>query len=97
MKCGTYYEGGPLELFEVDLAARSLTRHCLGMIGDGEGSPTHTIPARLWQAARVVGDYALMGCSVGPGFDYADFEMLSDDQNGARVLSETWPELSSLL
>jgi len=91
------YEGGPLELLEADLDARSLTQHCLGMIGDGERGPTHTIPARRWQAARATGDYALMGCSVGPGFDYADFELLSDHPSGAAVLTQTWPELSSLL
>lgn len=35
----------------------------------------HVVRAREWQAARPIGAYALVGCSVGPGFDFADFEM----------------------
>ena len=91
------YEGGPLELLEADFDARSLRQHRLGMIGDGDHAPVQTIPAGRWQAARSSGDFALMGCSVGPGFDYADFQMLSNDPNGVRVLNEAWPEFSSLL
>lgn len=34
-------------------------------------------PAGCWFGAEVsgVGDYALVGCTVAPGFDFADFEM----------------------
>lgn len=91
------YEGGPLELLEADLDTRSLKRHCLGIIGETDQSSVCTIPAGRWQAARAVGEYALMGCSVGPGFDYADFEMLADNPADARTLTETWPECASLL
>ena len=38
----------------------------------------HVIPAGHWQAARAQGDYALVGCTVGPGFDFADFSFLRD-------------------
>jgi len=41
---------------------------------DGEHR-VHVVRAREWQAARPIGAYALVGCSVGPGFDFADFEM----------------------
>ncbi len=34
--------------------------------------------AHWWQAARPLGDYALVGCTVGPGFDFADFVLMSD-------------------
>jgi hypothetical protein len=91
------YEGGPLDLLELDPATRTLERRCLGRIGDGPHGPVHTVSAGRWQAARSIGDYALMGCSVGPGFDYADFEMMSNDPTGARVLTENWPDLASLL
>jgi uncharacterized protein len=91
------YEGGPLELLESDLSAGILERHCLAQVGDGDWRPTHTIPAGRWQAARTIGDYALVGCSVGPGFEYADFEMLADDRPGAQALAARWPEFASLL
>jgi ribosomal protein S18 acetylase RimI-like enzyme len=31
----------------------------------------------MWQAARSLGAYALVGCSVAPGFDFADFALLT--------------------
>jgi predicted cupin superfamily sugar epimerase len=90
------YEGGPLELVEADLDMGTLERRWLAPIGD-DGAPVHTIPARRWQAARPIGAYALMGCTVGPGFDYADFEMLAYDPRRARTLEDGWPELASML
>jgi uncharacterized protein len=38
----------------------------------------HVVPAGWWQAARPLGDHALVGCAVGPGFDFADFALLGD-------------------
>jgi len=35
------------------------------------------IPTGVWQAARSLGEYTLVGCTVGPGFDFADFEFVS--------------------
>jgi hypothetical protein len=35
----------------------------------------HVVPARAWQSARPLGAYVLVGCSVGPGFEFDDFEM----------------------
>lgn len=90
------YEGGPLELFELDLAAQSLSRHQLTKVGDG-GAPVCTIPADCWQAARSVGPYALGGCSVGPGFEFADFQLLVDDAGAATGVRERWPELAKLI
>lgn len=90
------YEGGPLELFELDLAVPALVRHRLSPVGAG-GSPVQTIPADRWQAARSIGPYALMGCSVGPGFDFADFQLLADDVAASTRLGERWPELETLI
>jgi predicted cupin superfamily sugar epimerase len=33
------------------------------------------VPANVWQSARPLGEYALVGCTVGPGFEFEDFEM----------------------
>jgi predicted cupin superfamily sugar epimerase len=35
------------------------------------------VPAGTWFGSRVVGDgdFALVGCTVAPGFDFADFEL----------------------
>src|SRR5207245_2600921 len=43
----------------------------------GDGEPQVIVPAGVWYGARVVagGAYALMGGTVAPGFDFADFEL----------------------
>ena len=35
------------------------------------------IPTGVWQAARTLGEYSLVGCTVGPGFEFADFQFVS--------------------
>nr|WP_309717851.1 cupin domain-containing protein [Armatimonas sp.] len=62
--------GAPLELLCDD------ERWVLGpVVLSGEQAPVHTIPAGAWQAARSLGEYTLVGCTVGPGFDFADFSL----------------------
>lgn len=93
------YEGGPLELL---VAAPDLTvveRVLLGAAGSTEQGvvgPVHTVPAQWWQAARPVGPYALVGCTVGPGFDYADFSFLRDDADDMSRLSTLDAALADL-
>ncbi len=89
------YEGGPLELLELETPRSPLRRHRLTQVGDG--APVHTIPAGHWQAALPLGDFALVGCTVGPGFDFSDFVMMSDDPDAAAALREYAPESIALL
>ena len=44
-------------------------------------TPQVVVPAGVWQGCRLVpgGSWALMGCTVAPGFDYADFEAATRD------------------
>ena len=49
-------------------------------------------PAGHWQAAQSTGDYTLVGCSVGPGFDFADFKLLRDDPALASRFREAFPD-----
>jgi hypothetical protein len=41
--------------------------------------------------------YALPGCTVGPGFDFADFTLLADEPEKAAIFRSRWPELASLV
>lgn len=59
-----WYEGDALELLTPDSVTRLDADHRV-----------HVIPATVWQAARPLGAYALVGCTVGPGFEFGDFEM----------------------
>jgi len=33
------------------------------------------VPANYWQSARPLGEYALLACTVSPGFDFEDFHL----------------------
>lgn len=82
-----FCEGSPLELFVASSDATSLERVMLGPALATDG-PLYTVPAGSWQAARPIGSYALMACTVAPGFVFDDFELLApDSESGARVLA----------
>ena len=70
-------EGAALSLCMADPALASVDEHVLGPLGDGV-RPVLVVPANTWQAARTTGEYTLVGCTVAPGFDFADFELLRD-------------------
>ena len=91
------YEGGPLELLELSASGQSLQRHRLGPIGSGTDGPVCTIGAGIWQAARPLGQYALVGCTVGPGFDFADFRLLANDPVLAAAVRAALPEVAMLI
>jgi uncharacterized protein len=54
-----------------------------------EGQPMAVVEAGCWQAARVRdgGAWSLCGCTVAPGFTYADFELAD-----AGALVERFPQ-----
>jgi predicted cupin superfamily sugar epimerase len=71
-----FYDGDALELLEYDPAMRHLERHVLGNVRDGN-EIVSVIPSGRWQAARSLGDYSLVGCTVGPGFEFEDFRFVA--------------------
>jgi hypothetical protein len=42
-------------------------------------APQAIVPPRAWQAAESTGDWTLVGCTVAPGFDFANFELAPRD------------------
>ena len=38
-------------------------------------APQLTVPEGAWQSARSRGDWTLVGCTVGPAFEFAGFEL----------------------
>lgn len=69
------YAGGPVELHTIDAADTHRQRRLTTDLENGE--PTALVPAGAWQAARLApgAAWAFGGCTVSPGFDFADFEM----------------------
>jgi predicted cupin superfamily sugar epimerase len=88
------YEGAPLELLLVPPDAFRLERRVLGPLAPDQ-SPVRCVPAGWWQAARSLGAYTLVGCTVGPGFEFDDFELLADRGPLADELFRALPEAVS--
>ncbi len=65
-----FYEGDPLELL-----TRTSENDAPVITRLDEMNRVHVVHARDWQAARPLGAYTLVGCTVGPGFEFEDFEM----------------------
>jgi predicted cupin superfamily sugar epimerase len=67
-----FYRGAPLEL------KIGKDTYVLGPDIDAAQLPQLVVPPGTWQAARSLGDYTLVGCTVAPGFQFAHFEMAED-------------------
>jgi predicted cupin superfamily sugar epimerase len=91
-----YYEGGALTLFTADAHFRQVTRRVLGRVGD-DTRPVHVVPAGEWQAARPTGAYSLAGCTVGPGFEFADFQLLRDRADDAEAVRRRHPDVAEFI
>jgi len=70
-----HYAGDPVDLHLIREAGEHEVVRLGANLLAGE-VPQIVVPAHVWQAALPVGDrYALCGCTVAPGFDFADFEL----------------------
>ncbi|MFC4273810.1 cupin domain-containing protein [Achromobacter aloeverae] len=68
-----FYAGDPLLLSLSD--GNTVEEITLGTdLAHGQ-RPQAVVPANVWQAARPLGRYTLVGCTVAPGFEFASFEM----------------------
>jgi predicted cupin superfamily sugar epimerase len=74
-----HLEGEPVALHLLDEAAQEHQRIVLGKDLAAGQVMQAAVPANVWQAAVPLGSYALCGCTVAPGFDFADFELAGRD------------------
>jgi predicted cupin superfamily sugar epimerase len=64
-----FYRGAPLELRigkEVKILGPDIAAGQM---------PQLVVPPGEWQAARSLGEYTLVGCTVAPGFEFSNFEL----------------------
>lgn len=80
-----WYEGDAIELLRFDPRDQSLTRHTLGPVAH-DAAPVFVVPAGCWQAARPLGAYALVGCTVAPGYEWRGFSTLDSAPQVAAQL-----------
>jgi hypothetical protein len=83
-----FYLGDPVEMLQLypDGGSAVLT------LGPDLAAGQHVqvvVPAGVWQGTRLVGEgnVALLGCTVTPGFDFADYR-----NGGYAELAARWPD-----
>jgi len=82
-----FYLGSPVKMLQLwpDGSGKEVV---LGSnIAAGE-VPQLVVPGGVWQGTHLIGDsgFALLGCTVAPGFDYADYRSASRAE-----LTTKWP------
>jgi predicted cupin superfamily sugar epimerase len=86
-----HYAGAPLEVHTLESSGPRMV--LVGSNVERGERPQHVVPAGVFQAARVHGaGYVLMGCTVAPGFDFADFDMPS-----RAALTELFPACARVI
>lgn len=69
-----FYLGGPVRMLQLDGdgGGRSVVLGSDVLAGQ---TPQLVVPRGVWQGSFLeAGDFALLGCTVAPGFEYADYE-----------------------
>ena len=82
-----FYLGDPVEMLQLHPDGRSETY----ILGQNLAAGQHVqlvVPASVWQGTKLVdnGKVALLGCTVTPGFDFADYR-----SGSYAELVEQWP------
>ena len=69
-----WYAGAPLALSTYPEGQEVVSLQ-LGMDLNAGQRPQAFVPGGVWQAARSLGDWSLVGCTVAPGFAFDRFEL----------------------
>lgn len=92
-ECWHFYLGDPLIVYMIDQNGK-LESISLGNDFENGQLFQFVVPANTWFASRPAAksEYCLVGCTVSPGFDFADFELASREE-----LTRTYPQHSDLI
>ena len=87
-----FHQGNPLEILSIQNG--QLIKTVLGNNFENGEVPQTVIPAYTWFASRIKNSkgYALVSCTVAPGFDFADFELA----DRVELINE-FPELTKYI
>lgn len=88
-----FYDGGPALVHVLDGSGQYRCLRLGRQLHEGELFQ-FTVPAGCWFASECASgsDFSLVGCTVAPGFDFADFEMAE-----RHSLKLAYPEFSELV
>lgn len=84
-----FYKGDPLVL-EIINEQGKFSKRLLNDELTRKGQFQQLIPKNCWQRAYSTGEYTLVGCTVSPGFEFEDFEMIEEAE-----LAEQFSEIRS--
>ncbi len=88
-----HYAGGAVEMLQL-MPGGDSERVLLGKDLAAGQRPQVIVPRGVWQGSRLLGDdeWALLGCTVSPGFEYADYET-----GFCNELLSGWPAATTLI
>jgi uncharacterized protein len=83
-----FYLGDPVRMLQLHPDG-STSAHVIGVDILAGQRPQVVAPRGVWQGTRLVpgGRFALLGCTVSPGFDFADYE-----HGGRKALLRAYPQ-----
>ncbi len=92
-ECWHFYAGDVLEIFVIHLGGNLEIIRLGSDILNGELFQ-HVVPANCWFASRPATEssFCFVGCTVAPGFDFADFELAA-----ATELIALYPALAAVI
>ncbi|MBW1849525.1 MAG: cupin domain-containing protein [Deltaproteobacteria bacterium] len=91
-----FYEGSPITLTEIHQDSLDINTVTLG-----QPAPlltyTYCVKGNNWQSAYSRGPYSFIGCTVGPGFEFEDFEMMAQCKEVKAAVLSKYPELGKYM
>jgi len=91
-----FYEGAPVTLTEIHPDSLDINTVTIGQPGPLL-TYTHCVKGNVWQSAYSHGPYSLIGCTVGPGFEFEDFEMMNQCKEAKASILSKYPELEKYI
>jgi uncharacterized protein len=87
-ECWHFYTGDPLWIYVIDHGGKLSVIHLGNDIDQGQLFQ-YMVPANCWFASRPApgSSFCFVGCTVAPGFDFADFELAD-----AGMLADLYPQ-----
>jgi predicted cupin superfamily sugar epimerase len=88
-----FYAGDPVEMLQLHPDGSGRTVVIGNDLAQGQ-RPQVLVERGVWQGSRLAagGRWALMGCTVSPGFEYEDYDSAGRDELAAR-----WPAFAELI
>ncbi|MDG1754639.1 MAG: cupin domain-containing protein [Rhodothermales bacterium] len=90
----SHLEGAPVR--QISLSPDLDQMNGFELSASKDGQPLRVIPADWWQASVSMGSFSLVSCTVGPGFDFDDFEMACNSPSGSAIIAK-YPHLAQFV